>query len=383
MSPPVTSTLDRARQLSNDGADLALLACLEELLAEAPHPAPTLAAAEREALCHDRAEAFNLRGRSLTRLGRHAESLEAHRDALGELMGFPQSPMRVVTLGAMAFVYFQLGLPEVALKCATASFRMALSQNLLLPAAMALERLGMCYYMLGDPAQAERLIFEALGLALQCSDDAGVHLRLSNLLYLSCQVSDAYREAGNEQQADACLARCSRLIAQGDKLVAVVGAYQRCLWHSNRARWQRRRGQAAPAEAALRAVALEAAARGWTTVERHVEFELAPLLHQQGRHAEAIVSMNKVPLAAGSAESYDLSAQAHRLLRDWHRALNQPAEAQAHDTALSALRDSQAVLRDRAAARLAHVAEAVDVALAEADRLRLEAETARLAPRGR
>ncbi|MES1162754.1 MAG: hypothetical protein ABUL50_06795, partial [Rhizobacter sp.] len=226
-----------------------------------------------------------------------------------------------------------------------------------------------------DHAQAEHFMLQALGLTLQRPDDVTVQRRLTNLLYLAQLRFDAAR--GDETAAARALVQCARFVVQGDRLARRACVYQQCLWRSNRAGWLRRRGLLVEAIAEYDAICLDADKHGWVVLARNARLDQALALRERGRPLDAIAVLSQLAANEHDADSYDVKLQAHELLRDMLAAAGRKHEAAAHAEAHAMLLQQRGAAHAALLALLPQADVAIDAAIAEADRLRFDAQAER------
>lgn len=368
IGPPPASLGDavqRARALSVQGCDGELIGLLRSAL-------------EHDAVCPaagssvQRAFALALIGQSLTRQARYAEAIHTYACAPREIDGPGYIEARVRILLGLAFVCTHRAVPEQALKVADAALRLALAHEMLPLAAAALECAGIAYGLQGDLARADRLMHEALGLALQAGDDVVLHRCLNSLLFLSQNQFDVRRDAGEIDGARFALGRCARFVARGDRLASRIGVYERCQWRSNRAGWQRRRGSPQDAQAAFVEVEREAREHGWPVLLAFAQLDLAGLQVDAGRENDALAVLDDVLAIGPSIDLYDLRLRAHRLAQEILIGQGRPVDASAHRLAHARLLRESAAQRARTVAWLPQLGDAVLEALAAADKARID-----------
>jgi tetratricopeptide (TPR) repeat protein len=365
----VTSTvlsvsLFQARSLSAEGRDVEAVDCLVHALG-GPANDPS-----------EEREARDLHLHLLLRCGRYVEALEAAGHALG---GEAVAPARARLLSCMSYAYAQLSAHEEALKCASATVSLALADGDSVTAARGLECIGICYASLGDCPKGERFMFEALGMAMQTSDASAIMIRLSNAMYLSCLLHDAYQADGDADLARVALERCTRFIARAEKLLGRVGLWEQCLWRSNRAGWLRRRGEVDRAVAEYDVALADARLHGWRSIAAVGSYELALAACARGEIDAALDLLRGIPTGREDAlDSFDVSLRAHRLMRDVLTMRGEIDAALSHDAACVDLILRRNAQRADVTARLGRLSDSVLDALADPDRTRIDAEIARL-----
>lgn len=364
-APSLLDEIERARALSLQGCDDELIAALGRALdLDAARPGAGNGP--------QRACALALVAQSLMRQGRHAEAIDAYARAPRRIDGPGEIEARVQILVGLGLACTHRALPEPALKLADAALRLALAHEMLPLAAASLECVGIGHAMQGDLPRADRLMHEALGLALQAGDEAVLHHCLNSLLFLSQNQFDARRDAAELDGARFALSRCSRFVARGDRLAPRVGVYERCLWRSNRAGWQLRRGSPHEARAAFIEVEREARGRGWPVLVAFAQLELARLHAEAGRENDALAVIDDVLAFAPLLDLYELRQRAHRLAQDLLSAQGRHVDAAAHRATHARLARESAAQRAKTAAWLPQLGDAVLDALALADKARIE-----------
>ena len=359
--------IERACALSVLGRDEELITALREALADD-------AAAGSADTAVLRALALTVIAQSLVRQGHFAEAIQTYASAPCDLDGPGHIEVRTRILLGMGLAYAHQCMPEQALRMGDAALRLALAHEMTTLAAAALECVGVCHALQDDLTHADQLMHESLGLALQTGDETVVHRCLNNLLFLSQTIFDAYRQQGDADNARVALSRCARFAARGDRLSPRVGVYERCLWRSNRAGWQLRRGNPEEARAEFTEVEREAQVRGWPKLVCFAQLSLATLHHEKGEDAEALTVLDGVLSAGPAINGYDLRLKAHQLAQDVLTGQGRFADAAAHRVAHRLLAEQRAAERAQTAHVLPQFGHAVLEALAEADRVRIRGE---------
>lgn len=357
---------------SADGCDELLVATLRKSLRQAGAPADAEAATQH-------ARALVLIAQSLVRLGRYDEAALAYAEAPRRFSGPDVAEIQAHVLAGTGFLFAHRSMPDEAAQMATAALQIAFAHGLHVPASHALECVGICHAMRGQLRQAEHLMVESLGVALQSGDDATVLRRLSNLVFLAQLVADERRRLRDAPGESDAMVRCARFVAQGDRLARRAGRYERCMWRANRAGWLRRRGLLAEARSEYEAIECEGSAHGWATMVANVRLELALVLREQGDSESALRLLQALTEAApAQPDSYDTRLHAHAFAAElaaeggWHELAGRH---RARCRELGAQRERER----RAAARvLPQISDAIVQALADADRARIAAEAQRV-----
>lgn len=363
--------LRKARLLSFDGQDEAVLRLLEDGF-DAPHGP--------HAASHDAAlalRAIGLRAQSLMRLGRHQAAIRAYLEAPPRLDGVGIVEARALLLEGLAFAYAHLDLSERALAMATAAFRLALAGAHYAVASQALDCVGVCHALRGDHGQAEHFMLQALGLALQRADELSVHRRLSNLIYHAQVRYDDALAAGDEMASARYLTQCARFATQGDRLMRRAGAHEQCLWRSNRAGWLQRRGLLTEAIAEYDAVCNDASRHGWVLLRRNARLDQALALRERGRRVDALATLSELVADDSPDDSYDVRLRAHELLHEMHANGGRHDEAAHHAAEAERLAGARLGARDALKELLPQLDQAIDAAIADADRLRTDVQAER------
>lgn len=244
-------------------------------------------------------------------------------------------------------------------------------------ASHALECVGICHSLGGDPAQADRFMLQALGLALQSGDDSTVQRRLSNLFYMAQTRFDDHNAEGDAGNATQALQRCTLYAAQGERLARRAGVYEQCLWRSNRAGLLLRRGLLVEAIADYDAVNQEAERHGWIVLARNARLDRALALRLRGRPNDAIAALRSLIRDDADSDTCDVNLRAHEALQELLQAAGRQREAAGLAPAIQRIVGRRDAERATAIALLPRIGAVVDAAIAEADRLRVDAEAER------
>lgn len=353
--------VERGRALSAQGRDDDVIGTLQHALAD-----DAAAGAGDTAVL--RAFALVLVGESLQRQGRHAQAILACEGAPTDLAGPGGFEARTRLLLGIAFAHAHQSAPEQALQMADAALRLALAQRLTALAAAALECVALCQIALDDLMQADRLMHESLGLALQSGDQAAVQRCLANLMLLTLTQIDACHQQGDADGARLALLRCASLAGRGERLLARAGLYERCQWRAYRGGWQLRRGNPEEARVEFFEVEREALARRWPALIWSARLALATIEHAQQRDAQALEMLGGVLDAEAEMIGYELPLQAHRLAQDILTSQGRHAAAAAHRLARVRLAGQRAAERALAAQKLPHFGSGLLEVVASGDR---------------
>ncbi|MDC6168650.1 hypothetical protein [Paucibacter sp. XJ19-41] len=360
--------MDEAERRYGLGQFEPVLAGIDALLA-APAPETGL-----------RLRALLLKLRSLSKFERFEAMLTVGQEALARVAG--PSPERVELLALMSFAYNQSSCCEPALRAADLALRDALALGHSAGAAMALERVAMCYLWMGDEQAAERFMLEALGFQRQSAPEPRDLLRFSNTLHLVCAVHDAHLERGDHAAALAALTRSSRYLAEGERLaVGLPQAYLRSQWDANVLRWRRRRHAAPEVREQMRQLFERSSSQGWLILQLALQLELALLAEADGDAALACRYCEQLLQEGGSQMRRLLQL---RGLQTQARCLRRIGQAEAADRVEQSITNSLQQRAEQAAAvqgRMAAFDADLRRLLAEADQARLLSEIRRLRQR--
>ena len=388
-----------------------------------------------------RALALTVIAQSLVRQGHFAEAIQAYASAPRDLDGPGHIKVRTRILLGMGLACAHQCLPEQALRMGDAALRLAVAHEMTTLAAAALECVGVCHALQDDLTHADQLMHESLGLALQTGDETVVHRCLNNLQFLSQTIFDTYRQQGDADNARVALSRCARFAAAIRRRQTVsccrrsawrcraamtrpcsagcptsstwrrrasttttpramrpmrprpcnaapsmrrrandwraAPASTRCLWRSNRAGWLLRRGLLVEAIADYDAVDQEAERHGWIVLARNARLDRALALRLRGRPNDAIAALLSLIRHDADSDTCDVNLRAHEALQELLQAAGRQREAASLAPAIQRIVGQRDAERATAIALLPKIGAVVDAAIAEADRLRVDAEAER------
>jgi hypothetical protein len=374
VSDSPASPIDRLRQCVAAGCFEAGLACCDAALTEA---GAMFLADGRASPQRQEVEALFIT--CLLRTERFEPAVAHMQPLLTSLAHAQPSPLRAEMLVRLAFALMQLSRYEAAMRAAHLALHDALALDDRPQAAQALERIAMSAMSLGDPLMAERFTLEALGFYEQCRTPEDQLRGSSNAMFVYCNLHDHWRDAGQREIAASALLRCRPIIVRSAALAeSARDTYLGCMWRANEARWLRRRGQVAEADAQMRDVHAQALAHGWHAVRRPIALELAQRCEAEGQLAEAAALLAGIFEPADAPPRDRIANLALARLPELCDEIGDRAAAERHRAQRNQLRERIAQEAERAQQHLNDLADLAATMLAEADRKRLEDELARL-----
>lgn len=327
------------------------------------------------------AEAFTQLASHRWRLGQFENAVLAAREAIAhwQVVGAPQE---CDTLCLLAISYSELGLHEEALKAATAAFDKARAMKAEPQVVQALNRIGVCYSRLGDPAQSERFLLQSLGHARELADYDQVLAALNNLMATTLAAFYQYRERHEHELAAGALQRSRQY---GRQAVALAkrhaDAYRITVTVGNVGEVLGLAGEYEEAHRLLAETVRDAKANGYRAVELRTRHNIGEVLIQQGRLAEAIEVLQQTLADLGQSDQESTRLRVHSALWRAHKAAGEFEPALRHCEAYHALELHRAALQSQAQARLMVNRIEVENALMDSERARLDAELQRLRSR--
>jgi diguanylate cyclase (GGDEF)-like protein len=363
----------------------AQLAAAREALASADHRGGLLHAQQaREALGHDGgaqlADALSLEGQHLWRLGRFEDAVVAAREAVHHWQAAGDAAGHADALCLLALSYTELGLHEEALKSATAAFELARTHALPEQTTLALNRIGVCHERLGDPAQGERFLLQALSRGREHRSFGDTLQALNNLMANTLGAYHLHLRHGDAEVAHQALQRARQY---GSQAVAMAqrdgGVYRRIVTQGNLAEVMAIAGEFQPADHLLQDVIQQARTHGFRAVELRSCHNLGELRLLEGRHEEAIQVLQAVldDLRRGT-DHETTRMRVHSALHRAHKALGRFELALAHCEAYYAIEMQRSALQAQAQARLMVNRMDMEQALQMADRALMDAARERI-----
>jgi diguanylate cyclase (GGDEF)-like protein len=363
----------------------AQLAAAREALASADHRGGLLHAQQaREALGQDGgtrlAEALSLEGQHLWRLGRFEDAVVASREAVHQWRAAGDAAGHADALCLLALSYTELGLHEEALKSATAAFDLARTHALPEQTTLALNRIGVCHERLGDPAQGERFLLQALSRAREHRSFGDTLQALNNLMANTLGAYHLHLRHGDAEVAHQALQRARQY---GSQAVAMArrdgGVYRLIVTQGNLAEVMAIAGEFEPADHLLQDVIHQARTHGFRAVELRSSHNLGELRLLEGRHEEATQVLQAVldELRRG-ADHETTRMRVHSALHRAHKALGRFELALAHCEAYYAIEMQRSALQAQAQARLMVNRMDMEQALQMADHALMDAARERI-----
>ena len=327
------------------------------------------------------AEAFTQLASHRWRLGQFENAVMAAREAIAHWQAVG-GPEECDTLCLLAISYSELGLHEEALKAATSAFDKARAMKAEAQSVQALNRIGVCYSRLGDPAQSERFLLQSLGHARELGDYDQVLGALNNLMAATLAAFYQYRERDEHELAAGALQRGRQYGRQSVALAKRhADTYRITVTIGNVGEVLGLAGEYEEAHRLLEETVRDAKAHGYRAVELRTRHNIGEVLIQQGRLAEAIEVLQRTLAELDQNDQESTRMRVHSALWRAHKAAGEFEPALHHCEAYHALELHRAALQSQAQARLMVNRIEVENALMDSERARLEAELQRLRSR--
>lgn len=326
------------------------------------------------------AQALTLQGQLLWRLGRFEDAAVAAREAVPLWSQLGDAAGHADALSLLAVSYTELGLHEDGLRCATHAFEIARAADLTRATTLALNRIGICHERLGDPAQGERFLLQALSRAREERNFDDTLTALNNLMANTLSAYAQHQRVGELEAAQQALARARQYGSQAMAMARRDGdAYRLVVTQSNVAEALALAGEFERAEELLADTITRCEAQGFRAVELRSRRSLGEMRLQQGRHEEALALLHAVLDTLrhdGEMESTRRRVQA--ALYRGYKALGRFESALAHCEAYYEMEMQRASLQAQAQARLMVNRLDMEQALMVADRALMDAARERL-----
>ena len=278
----------------------------------------------------------------------------------------------------LAIAYSELGLQEEALQAATAAFDKARAQGLDAQAAQALNRVGVCYDRLGDPAQSEKFLLQSLGHARQIGGHDDVLAALNNLMATGISAFYHHRQRNEPDQAQAALERARHHGRQSVRLARRhADTYRLVVTQGNFGEVLGLAGEYDESQRVLLETAQQAQQHGYRAVELRTRHNIGEILILQGRPEAAIAELQATLTALDSNDQETTRVRVHSALYRACKAAGQFEAALHHCEAYHALELHRAGLQKEAQARLMVNRIEVESALRDGERAQLDAEVQR------
>lgn len=343
----------------------------------------------------DQALSALLEGDDPTLLPRAYSLLASHRWRLGQfemaVMAAREAVARWAPLGGrqecdtlclLAISYSELGLHEEALKAATAAFDKSREQKFDAQMAQSLNRIGVCFDRLGDPAQSEKFLLQSLGQARELNDHNQVLGALNNLMATTISAFYHFRQRDDTELANGSLQRARQYGRQSVSLARRhADSYRLAVTQGNLGEVLGLAGEYEESHRVLEETVQEARKHGYKAVELRSRHNIGEVLIQQGRFEEAIAVLDDALRELESADQETTRMRVHSALYRAHKAARRFEPALHHCEAYHALELQRAALQSHAQARLMVNRIDVENALMDSERARLEAELQRLRSR--
>lgn len=326
------------------------------------------------------AQALGLAGHHLWRLGRFEEAAVAAREAVPMWQQLDDAQGESDALCLLAVAYSELGLHEEALRSASSAFELARAHGLAHETTLALNRIGVCHERLGDPAQGERFLLQALSRAREDRHFDDTLQALNNLMANTLTAHALYRRQGDEAAADHALQRARQYGSQAMAMARRdADVYRPLVAQGNVAEVMGLLGEFEPARALLDGTIDQAAARGFRAVELRHRHQRAELQARQGDADGALAELQA--LRTELAQEGDHAAtvrKVHRALYETCKALGRFEEALAHCEAFHDMETQRLEQQAQAQARLMVNRLDMEQALLMADRALMDAARERV-----
>lgn len=278
----------------------------------------------------------------------------------------------------LAIAYSELGLQEEGLQAATTAFEKARAQGLDAQAAQALNRIGVCYDRLGDPAQSEKFLLQSLGLARQFGGHDDVLGALNNLMATGISAFYHHRQRNEPEQAQAALQRARHHGRQSVLLARRhADSYRLVVTQGNLGEVLGLAGEYEESQRVLLETAHQAQQHGYRAVELRTRHSIGEILILQGRPEAAIAELRATLTALASSDQETTRVRVHSALYRACKAARQFEAALHHCEAYHALELHRAGLQKEAQARLMVNRIEVESALRDGERAQLEVEVQR------
>lgn len=249
-----------------------------------------------------RASAECWAARHLGALGRFEEAVVHAGNGLARVAG-DSSVLRAQLLSVLALCLSELGRNSEALPHAQAAHALGIELDSPVVQAVALLRIGLCRWRMGGAASAEPEFFLALSLAREARDREEVRAAFNGLVGVAIAAHDEAKAAGAAEMARAALQRAcgyaEQAVQNAERNNDMAGLLAS---RNNQAKCLTMAGWLPEAEAMLRDVEAQAAARGLRMLRLRSRYNLGLLLTQAGRQAEAGEMLRSIVAMLDEAE---------------------------------------------------------------------------------
>jgi tetratricopeptide (TPR) repeat protein len=319
----------------------------------------------------ERAEALTQQSTHQWRLGRFEDAVDSGRSALALWARLANDDQRCALLCHLAVAYSELGLHEEALRHATESFDCARVHGLRGREVQALNRIGICFERLGDPAQGERFLLQSLGEARDMHDDDDTLVALNNLVATTVGACHLYKQRGEHDASRQAIERGRSYATQAVALARRLGdAYRQTVIEGNLGEVLGLLGEHGRALGLMHEVARRADEHGYRSVSLRNRCNIAEMMLAQGRAADAVAELLPVLDALRQRDHEATRMRVHSALHRAYKALGKFEPALAHCEAHHAMELQRAALQNQAQARLMINRVEVEHQLALAERAR-------------
>jgi diguanylate cyclase (GGDEF)-like protein len=328
----------------------------------------------------ERAEALALEGQHLWRLGRFEDAVVAAREAMAAWQELDDAAGQADALCLLAVAYTELGLHEEGLKNATTAFEISRSHGLMRQTTLALNRIGVCHERLGDPAQGERFLLQALSRAREAREFGDTLSALNNLTANTLSAYHLYTRRSENEAAHQALQRARHYGAQALAMARREGGlYAEIVTQGNLAEVLAIAGEFEQAEKLLLDAIAKAHAQGFRAVELRSRHNLGELRLLQGRHDEALEVQHSVLDELRRGGDHETTRmRVHSALYRAYKAMGDFEPALAHCEAYYAIEMQRSAMQAQAQARLMVNRIEMEQALMMADRALMDAARQRV-----
>lgn len=324
------------------------------------------------------AQAMSERAEHLWRLGRFEEAVPSAREAAARWADIGGARHAEI-LCLLALALTELGLHEEALKAATAAFDEAQACELVRQQVLALNRIGTCYERLGDPAQGEHFLRQALEQARALDDDEEVMRAANNLAATTIGAHYHYRQADRLDDAQQALVRGRGYAEQALVLARRSGDnYRIAVTLGNLAELLGLAGDYATSHRLNEETLALCRANGYRAPELRTQHNIGEILLLEGRVEEAIGCLEATLAELKPLDQQSTHLRVHSALYRAYKQAGRHALSLQHCEAFHQMEYQRAIQQREAQTRL--MVHRVEVALArsESERAKLAMEVERL-----
>ena len=326
------------------------------------------------------AQALLLEGHHLWRLGRFEDAAVAAREAAQLFQQLGRADGEADALCLLSVAYTELGLHEEGLKSATAAFELARTHALPRETTLALNRIAICHERLGDAAQGERFLLQALSRAREERNFDDTLQALNNLVANTLAAHRLHERRGEGEAAHQALLRARQYGSQALAMARRDGdPYRLLVTQGNVSEVLALVGDFEQAEALLNETIAQAQALGYRVVALRHRHVLGELRLQQGRHEEALLTLHEVLDDLRRHGDHETTRmRVHSALYRAYKTLGRFEHALAHCEAYYGIEMQRSAMQAQAQARLMVNRIEMEQALLMADRALMDAARERV-----